>query len=101
MARNKKNESKRPIASCERRHKQRVNNPPMGLVPLDTGPDAGANQRWARLTRNLKAEIDQQRGETCRGTVSLPFETGQDKRIAVKMVKGRGIENLKLIEVEG
>ena len=54
---------------------------------------------WARLARNLKAEIDLERIEVYRGTVSLPFEGGDHKRVAVKIVDDRGIESLKIIPV--
>jgi adenine-specific DNA-methyltransferase len=60
-------------------------------------PMAGENEGWARLAKNLKAEIDQERIESYRGTVSLPFEAGEHKRIAVKIVDDRGIESLKVI----
>jgi adenine-specific DNA-methyltransferase len=63
-------------------------------------PMAGANEGWARLARNLKAEIDEESIEAYRGTVSLPFEAGEHKRIAVKIVDDRGIESLKVLEVE-
>ncbi|MGQ9851679.1 MAG: endonuclease domain-containing protein [Aggregatilineaceae bacterium] len=63
-------------------------------------PMAGENEGWARLARNLKAEIDEERIEAYRGTVSLPFELGEHKRIAVKIVDDRGIESLKVLEVE-
>jgi len=33
------------------------------------------------------------------GTVSLPFEAGAHKRVAVKIVDDRGIESLKIIPV--
>jgi adenine-specific DNA-methyltransferase len=49
---------------------------------------------------NLKAEIDEDLIEAYRGTVSLPFEPGEHKRIAVKIVDDRGIESLKVMEVE-
>jgi adenine-specific DNA-methyltransferase len=62
-------------------------------------PMAGANDGWARLARNLKAEIDEDLIEAYRGTVSLPFLPGEHQRIAVKIVDDRGIECLKLIEV--
>jgi len=52
---------------------------------------------WARLAKNLKAEIDAERIEAYRGTVSLPFEAGAHKRVAVKIVDDRGIESLKII----
>jgi adenine-specific DNA-methyltransferase len=32
--------------------------------------------------------------------MSLPFETGENRRIAVKIVDDRGIESLKVMEVE-
>ncbi|MBM3790230.1 MAG: hypothetical protein FJW35_07740 [Acidobacteria bacterium] len=63
-------------------------------------PMAGANEGWARLAKNLKTEIDEERIEAYRGTVSLPFEPGGHKRIAVKIVDDRGIESLKAMEVE-
>lgn len=62
-------------------------------------PMAGAKEGWARLARNLKAEIDEELIEAYRGTVSLPFEPGEHWRIAVKIVDGRGIESLKILEL--
>jgi adenine-specific DNA-methyltransferase len=49
---------------------------------------------WARLARDIKAEIDQEL-EAYRGAVSLPFKPGKHKRIAVKIVDDRG-ESLNL-----
>ena len=63
-------------------------------------PMAGASNGWAKLARSLKAEIDEDLIEAYRGTVSLPFETGQHKRAAVKIIDDRGIESLKLIGLE-
>ena len=63
-------------------------------------PMAGENDGWARLARNLKAEIDEELIEKYRGTVSLPFEPGKHKRVAVKIVDDRGIESLRIIEVD-
>lgn len=63
-------------------------------------PMAGENEGWAKLARNLKAEIDEELIEAYRGTVSLPFEPGEHQRIAVKIVDDRGIESLKVLEVE-
>jgi adenine-specific DNA-methyltransferase len=62
-------------------------------------PMAGENDGWARLARNLKAEIDEELIEAYRGTVSLPFEPGKYKRVGVKIVDDRGIESLRIIEV--
>ena len=61
---------------------------------------AGPKDGWARLARSLKAEIDEERIEAYRGTVSLPFAPGEHRRIAVKIVDDRGIESLKVVEVE-
>jgi adenine-specific DNA-methyltransferase len=63
-------------------------------------PMADADGGWARLARNLKAEIDPDLIEAYRGTVSLPFEAGEYKRIAVKVIDDRGIESLKVVEVK-
>ena len=63
-------------------------------------PMAGAKEGWAKLAKNLKAEIDEDRIEAYSGTVSLPFEPGDHKRLAVKIVDDRGIESLKVLEVE-
>ncbi|MFZ3169737.1 MAG: site-specific DNA-methyltransferase [Candidatus Methanoperedens sp.] len=63
-------------------------------------PMAGEKDGWARLAKNLKAEIDEELIEAYRGTVSLPFEAGRNRRIAVKIVDDRGIESLKIVEVK-
>jgi len=63
-------------------------------------PMADADGGWARLAKNLKAEIDPNLIEAYRGTVSLPFEPGEYKRIAVKVIDDRGIESLKVVEVK-
>jgi hypothetical protein len=63
-------------------------------------PMANENEGWAKLARNLKAEIDEHLIEAYRGTVSLPFAAGKNRRIAVKIVDDRGIESLKVIGLE-
>lgn len=62
-------------------------------------PMSGANDGWARLSRHLRAEIDEELIEAYRGTVSLPFEPGPNRRIAVKIIDDRGIESLKIVPV--
>jgi adenine-specific DNA-methyltransferase len=61
-------------------------------------PIADADGGWARLAKNLKAEIDPDLIEAYRGTVSLPFEPGN--YVAVKVIDDRGIESLKVVEVK-
>jgi len=63
-------------------------------------PMTGEKEGWARLAKNLRAEIDEELIEAYRGTLSLPFEEGVNKRIAVKIVDDRGIESLKIIDLE-
>jgi len=63
-------------------------------------PMAGDGEGWAKLGRNLRAEIDDVRIEAYRGTVSLPFEVGKHKRAALKIIDARGIESLKVITLE-
>jgi len=62
-------------------------------------PMTGEKDGWSRLKKNLKADIDEELIEAYRGTVSLPFEPGDNKRVAVKIVDDRGIESLKILEV--
>ncbi len=64
-------------------------------------PMSGAKDGWSRLAKNLKAEIDEELIESYRGTVSLPFEAGSEKRIAVKIVDDRGIESLAIRTLDG
>ncbi|MGH9352731.1 MAG: DNA methyltransferase, partial [Terriglobia bacterium] len=63
-------------------------------------PMADEDEGWARLAKNLKAEIDPELIAAYRGTVSLPFEPGKHKRAAVKIVDDRGIESLRVVEVK-
>jgi adenine-specific DNA-methyltransferase len=63
-------------------------------------PIADEDGGWARLARNLKAEIDPDLIEAYRKTISLPFDPGEYKRIALKVIDDRGIESLKVVEVK-
>jgi adenine-specific DNA-methyltransferase len=63
-------------------------------------PQAGSREGWTRLARNLRAEIEPTLIEAYQGTVSLPFKLGEHRRIAVKIVDDRGIESLRIMEVE-
>jgi adenine-specific DNA-methyltransferase len=63
-------------------------------------PMAGESEGWTKLARNLKAEIDPDLIEAYRGTVSLPFEAGENKKIAVKIIDDRGIESLRILRID-
>ena len=60
-------------------------------------PMAGDGEGWSKLGKTLRAEIDLEKMESFRGTVSLPFVPGEHKRVAVKIVDDRGIESFKVI----
>lgn len=62
-------------------------------------PMAGEAEGWARLARSLRAEIDEELIEAYRGTISLPFEPGKHRQVAVKIVDDRGIESLRILRV--
>ena len=62
-------------------------------------PLADEDEGWAKLARNLKAEIDPDLIEHYRGTISLPFALGDHKRVAVKVIDDRGIESLKVLQL--
>jgi adenine-specific DNA-methyltransferase len=61
-------------------------------------PMASEKEGWAKLGKNLKAEIDEAAIEAYRGAISLPFGPGKHGRVGVKIVDDRGIESLKVID---
>ncbi|MEQ1718159.1 MAG: site-specific DNA-methyltransferase [Hyphomicrobium sp.] len=63
-------------------------------------PMAGAKDGWNRLKKTIRAELDEDRREQVHGTVSLPFEAGDHRRVAIKIVDDRGIESLKILNLE-
>ncbi len=63
-------------------------------------PMADAKGGWNRLRRTVRAELDEELLEHFHGTVSLPFEGGDNRRVAVKIVDDRGIESLKIMSLE-
>ena len=67
------------------------------FFPLDGTKKNGG---WNRLAKTLRAQIDQSRIEAYRGTVSLPFQAGEHRRVAVKVVDDRGVESLRLLSLD-
>ena len=64
-------------------------------------PMADEDEGWAKLARNLRAEVDPDLIEAYRGTVSLPFSvTRKNQRAAVKIIDDRGIESLRVVDLE-
>lgn len=60
-------------------------------------PMASGAEGWTRLARSLRAQIDEERIQAYESTISLPFEAGEYRRIAVKIIDDRGIESLKIM----
>ena len=57
MTRKKTTETKRPIESYEHRDKERVNNPPVGLVTPETDPDAGQKKKTYAYDPHLDPQV--------------------------------------------
>ncbi|MCY4491456.1 MAG: DNA methyltransferase, partial [Thaumarchaeota archaeon] len=58
------------------------------------------NLGWEKLSKTLRSQIDDTLIEKYSGTKSIPFESGPNKRAAVKIVDDRGIESLKIVELK-
>jgi adenine-specific DNA-methyltransferase len=63
-------------------------------------PMAGDKDGWNKLKKTIRAELNDDLLEAYHGTVSLPFEAGSSRKVAVKVVDDRGIESLRIIKIE-
>jgi len=63
-------------------------------------PMAGSGDGWNKLRKDIRAELNEELLEQFHGTVSLPFKAGENECIAVKIVDDRGIESLKVINLD-
>jgi len=63
-------------------------------------PMAGKDEGWHKLKKDIRAELDEDLLEKFKGTVSLPFEAGDNKKVAVKIVDDRGIESVKVMQLD-
>jgi len=63
-------------------------------------PMANAKHNWQGLAKNLRAEIDEALIEAYRGVESLPFKPGNHRRVAVKIIDNRGVESLRVLEID-
>lgn len=55
---------------------------------------------WERLAKTLNAKIDPDLIEKYAGTESIPFKTRGNKRAAVKIIDDRGIESVRILDLE-
>jgi len=62
-------------------------------------PMAGKKDGWYRLKKDIRAELNEELMDKFHGTKSIPFEPGDNRCIAVKIVDDRGIESLKVIRL--
>jgi adenine-specific DNA-methyltransferase len=69
------------------------------LVSQAFFPGAGASDPWERLSRALKGWVDPDAFEMLRGTVSLPFRAGPERRAAVKVIDFRGNEAIRVLDL--
>ena len=64
-------------------------------------PMAGKDGGWKKLKKAIRAELNDELLDRFHGTVSLPFEAGENRKVAVKIVDDRGIESLKVMAIGG
>lgn len=63
-------------------------------------PMAGKDDGWMKLKKDIRAELNESLLTQFHGTVSLPFEPGDNRKVAVKIVDDRGIESLKIVALD-
>ena len=69
--------------------------PQQVFFPMD-----GKSGGWIKLQKTLQAQINEDLITKYQGITSIPFDAGMNKRIAVKIIDDRGIESLKVIDLE-
>jgi adenine-specific DNA-methyltransferase len=69
------------------------------FFPIRRGTSSSKPSRctWNNLQQALKAQIDAEAFEKMQGTVSFPFQPGEHKRIAVKVIDFRGNEVVRVV----
>ena len=107
MAKKANSDKKRPVESYEHGDKQRVNNPPVGLVTPDTDPDAGAKKAYAydpHLDPQLQWAGKAEHTSFQVSTVSLHVHERIDPRTIIEAVRkhdGQGQpQQMTLFDVE-
>jgi adenine-specific DNA-methyltransferase len=63
-------------------------------------PMASNKDGWYKLKKDIRAELNEGLLDKFHGTKSIPFEPGENRCIAVKIVDDRGIESLKVIRLD-
>jgi adenine-specific DNA-methyltransferase len=60
---------------------------------------SGSADPWERLSRALRGWVDPDAFELLRGTTSLPFRAGKERRVAVKVIDFRGNEAIRILDL--
>jgi adenine-specific DNA-methyltransferase len=60
---------------------------------------SGSADPWERLSRALRGWVDPDAFEMLRGTISLPFRAGKERRVAVKVIDFRGNEAIRILDL--
>ena len=63
-------------------------------------PMEGKDNGWNRLAKTLCIQLDKELIAKYEGIEAIPFESGPNKRIAVKIIDDRGIESVKIMDLE-
>jgi adenine-specific DNA-methyltransferase len=62
-------------------------------------PRGEGSSSWKKLSKTLKGYIDEDLMDIYIGTTSLPFSSGKNKQVAVKIIDNRGIESFKILAI--
>lgn len=63
-------------------------------------PQGNQKGGWTRLAKALNGTVDEDLLEFFSSDISLPFASGQHKKVAVKVIDNRGIESLVIKELK-
>ncbi|MBI2167578.1 MAG: site-specific DNA-methyltransferase [Candidatus Omnitrophica bacterium] len=63
-------------------------------------PESDHKRDWTRLAKALNGEVNEDLLEKFTGVESLPFNAGENKKIAVKIIDNRGIESFVIKKLE-
>ncbi|MGQ9663509.1 MAG: hypothetical protein ACUVWX_14445, partial [Kiritimatiellia bacterium] len=107
MARRKTTTPKRPIESYEHKDKERVNNPPVGLVTPETDQDAGQQEKPYAYDPHLDPQLiwaaKAEHTSFAVPTVSLHVHERIDPRTIIEAVRvvnsGQGIVNSEQVQM--
>ncbi|MFH0790236.1 MAG: hypothetical protein V2A64_01240 [Candidatus Omnitrophota bacterium] len=63
-------------------------------------PEGDSKRDWSRLAKALNGEVNEDLLEKFSGVESIPFTSGENKKIAVKIIDTRGIESLVIKQLK-